>query len=119
MRAHALLDPVPVSSWGELKGRLTPSPSRLCYVPLAKGWLVQGEMFHPAHEFMNDSRDFVLGFEVGRFYQAAREGCPVDGAFHQRNEGELLRLAAHLGLVRESWETQEGDWAFGRFVPKP
>lgn len=72
--------------------------------------------FDLLHAFMNQSRDFTLGFEVGSFYQQLTSGDAVEGMFHVSNEGELLRLARRVGFTRVHWE---GDdyWASGRFEP--
>ena len=72
------------------------------------------ESYGLVYAFMNQSRDFVLGFEMGRFYDAAKRSDIVEDLFHVSNEGEVLRLASHLGFARVGWET-EGDWAFGKF----
>ena len=66
------------------------------------------------YAFMNQSRDFVLGFEMGRFYDTAKRSDIVEDLFHVSNEGEMLRLASNLGFARVGWETK-GDWAFGKF----
>jgi len=82
------------------------------------------------HAFLNQNPQFVVGFEAGMFYEEcsgastrpvvigeAVDEVVVEGVYHTANEGELLRIADHYGLVRAYWKpfVDDPNWAEGGF----
>jgi len=73
------------------------------------------------HPFMNQTRDFVLGFEIGSLYRML-EGAEAEGEssvclpLHESNKGEALRLVDCLGWSLVQWESTNPDWAWVTFA---
>ncbi|KKK63973.1 hypothetical protein LCGC14_2988910 [marine sediment metagenome] len=88
------------------------------------------EEYEIRHAFLNQHRQFVLGFEAGQFYDqcsvfatqptiAGEESDEIllESVYHTSNEGELLQIADHYGLVRAYWKpfSDDSNWATGGF----
>ena len=60
---------------------------------------------------------FALGFEMGQFWERCeqcRPGKRFEFVYHLQNEGEILRVATHFGVIRNDW-TVDGESHHGMF----
>ena len=80
----------------------------------------EGDGWAPSHIFIHQSRDFVLGFEMGQLWmdlqRAKADGDSEVGAtIHSSNAGEALRIAGHFGFRRSAWK-EAADWVDATFA---
>lgn len=69
------------------------------------------------YRFMRHENLFFLGFEVGQFWafcERCQRGESFEFFYHTENEGEILRVANHFGIIRPSWAV-DGNSHHARF----
>lgn len=70
------------------------------------------------YKFMRrQNTNFVLGFEIGQFWERCeqcRAGKSFEFFYHTENEGEILRVATHFGVIRNDWFV-DGESHHGTF----
>ena len=68
--------------------------------------------------FLNQTEDFVLGFEAGTVWHAMRSGENlIEGTYHERNRAQLLMMAQRAGYGT-TYEAPQDGWVQVRFSRK-
>lgn len=73
--------------------------------------------------FINESKDFALGFECGRIYQDMKNATPkIEGAFHAENLEQIQLISQVMNYSIEEITTLNdiggvtSDWVNLKFV---